>query len=124
MKLEFSENVNEYDEHIIRLSEFDAAQVKKFQAWVNQLATGKETYINITTLDFMKAINCKVILRVSKEDRGIWTTDRVHFICDLTIEGYKKMISLLEPFSKKESKSYQYLYDLDTPIDFLLSGGS
>jgi hypothetical protein len=122
LKLEFLENVNEYDEHIIKLSDFDSAQAIQFRDWISHLITGKEKYLNITTLDFIKPINCKVILRVAEEDLGIWTTDKEHFICDLTIEGYKNIIKLIEPFCKRESKGYQYLYDLDTPIDFLFSG--
>ena len=27
----------------------------------------------------------------------------------------------LEPFCNKETKSYQYLYDLDNPTDFIFS---
>jgi hypothetical protein len=122
MKLEFLKNINEYDEHIIKLYDFDSAQAIQFREWINHLITGKEKYLNITTLDFIKAINCKVILRVADEDLGIWTTDNEHFICDLTINGYKKIINLIDPFCKRESKGYQYLYDLDTPIDFLFSG--
>jgi uncharacterized protein YfbU (UPF0304 family) len=122
MKLEFLANINEYDEHIVKLSDFDSAQARKFQAVVNYLVNEEGKYINITTLDFIQAVNCKVILRVSEEDLGIWTTDNIHFICDLTINSYKNIINLLEPFCKRESKGYQYLYDLDTPIDFLFSG--
>ena len=29
------------------------------------------------------------------------------------------MIELIEPFCKKESKGYQYLYDIDNPIDLM-----
>jgi hypothetical protein len=122
VKLEFSENVNEYDEHVIRLSDFDSVQAKKLQSLINYLITDKDKFINITTLDFIQAINCKMILRVAEEDLGIWTTDKVHFICDLTINSYKNMVNLLEPFCRRESKGYQYLYELDTPIDFLFSG--
>jgi hypothetical protein len=31
------------------------------------------------------------------------------------------MISLLDPFCIKDRKGYQYLYDIDNPIDFLFS---
>ena len=122
MKLEFVANVNEYDEHVVKLSDFDSAQAKKLQSLINYLITDKDKFINITTLDFIQAVNCKMILRVAEEDLGIWTTDNIHFICDLTINGYKNIIKLIEPFCKRESKGYQYLYDLDTPIDFLFSG--
>ncbi|WP_302850212.1 hypothetical protein [Polaribacter cellanae] len=37
------------------------------------------------------------------------------------MESYIEMLRLLEPFCKKESKGYQYLYDVDTPTDLLFA---
>ncbi|WP_299671209.1 hypothetical protein [uncultured Polaribacter sp.] len=39
----------------------------------------------------------------------------------LTLEGFTNMTKLLEPFCQKESKGYQYLYDIDNPTDLLFS---
>jgi hypothetical protein len=54
-----------------------------------------------------------------KTDEGILTKDNQTFFCILTIDGFKKMIKLIAPFCKKESKGYQYLYEIDNPIDLL-----
>jgi len=37
------------------------------------------------------------------------------------MESYVNMITLLEPFCKKESRGFQYLYDVDSPTDLLFS---
>jgi hypothetical protein len=34
-----------------------------------------------------------------------------------------RLISLLAPFCKKETKGYQWLYDVDSKTDFLFSPG-
>lgn len=33
------------------------------------------------------------------------------------------MLKRIEPFCLKESDAFQYLYDLDNPIDFIFSAG-
>ena len=72
-------------------------------------------------IQFIQARNCNLILLIGEEDDGIFSNRDLNFICSLTIESYQKMISLLEPFCIKETKGYQYLYDLDSPTDFLFS---
>jgi hypothetical protein len=62
-------------------------------------------------------------LRIADSDEGITTSDYQHFYCDLTTGSYREMIRLLAPFCEKNTDAYQYLYDLDNPIDFLISGG-
>src|ERR1035437_292245 len=122
MKLEYIEDINGYDEHAIRLSDFDSAQANKFRDVINFIVDNKNP-IELTTLDFIELLNCKLTLRIAEEDKGISTTDYVIFFCDLTIDSYKNITKLLEPFCRKESKGYQWLYDIDTPIGFLFSAG-
>ena len=123
MKLEFLENVNAYNEHVIRLYDFNSAQAGTFRQAVDRLIIDKENSIDLTTLNFIQAINCKLTLRVSESDEGITTNDKKIFFCDLTLNNYNNMSNLLEPFCRKESNGYQWLYDIDTPIDFLFSAG-
>ena len=131
MKLEYIEDINGYDEHAIRLSDFDSAQANKLREVINNLITRnfpplgelEGASIELTTLDFIELLNCKLTLRVSEEDLGISTSDYVIFFCNLTIDSYKNIANLLEPFCKKESRGYQWLYDIDTPIGFLFSAG-
>jgi len=58
---------------------------------------------------------------LSEEDTGMTSEDGSMFFCDLTAASYVQMIKLLEPFCKKESVTYQWLYDVDNITDFLFS---
>ena len=123
MKLELKRNINEFKEHAVRLSDFDSSEAALFRNAIDVLTLDPENTIDLAAFDFVQSVNCYLVLRTSREDRGRITADGVHFICDLTIGSYKNMASLLEPFCRKESKGYQWLYDLDNPIGFLFSAG-
>jgi hypothetical protein len=80
--------------------------------------------LNICELDFIKPVNCNLTLRISDQDLGITSPDNLSFYCDLTIIAYKDMVTLMKPFCVvDDSGGYQWLYDVDTPIDFLISPG-
>lgn len=121
MKLEFLDDVNEYGDQVIRLYNFDKAEAIKFRDAIQTTVIDKNSSLDLLTLDFIEHINCKLILHISETDEGILTMDNETFFCDLTFEGYKNMIQLIEPFCKKESKSFVMLYDVDTQVDFLFS---
>lgn len=123
MKLEFLKNINRYDEHAIRLSDFNSSQASLFSKAIYGLVADSKNNLDLSALDFIHHVNCHLTLRASIEDIGISTTDNVNFFCDLTINTYQNIIGLLEPFLRKESKGYQWLYDIDTPIGFLFSSG-
>jgi hypothetical protein len=123
MKLEFLKNINGYGEHAIRLSDFNSLQAITFRDIVNGLITRDESPVDLAALDFIQSVNCRLTLRTSVEDTGIFTEDNKDFFCDLTTTTYQAIAVLLEPFCRKESKGYQWLYDIDTPIGFLFSAG-
>ena len=123
MKLKFLENINEYDEHAVRLNDFDKSQAAMFLAILNDLIKNKQQFINLSDFEFIESVNCELVLRVSETDEGIVSDDNVHFFCDLTLDAYTEMIKLIEPFCLKETDAYRILYDLDNPIDFIFSAG-
>jgi len=123
MQLDYIDNFNEYGENIIRLYDFDSAQANKFEQAIKQVLITNKKPLELTTLDFIQARNCNLTLRISDEDAGITTSDNKLFFCDMTISGYEQMVLLLEPFCKKETKGFQWLYDIDTLTDFLFSPG-
>jgi len=123
MKLKFLENINEYDEHAVRLNDFDKTQAALFLQILIDLTTNKKTFINLSDCEFIEPLNCELVLRVSETDEGITSKDNKHFVCDLTLKAYAEMIKLIEPFCIKETDSYRILYDLDNPIDFIFSAG-
>ena len=124
MQLDYIENVNAYGDNIVRLYDFDKSQAEKFRQAIQQTIVKNKKQLDLSTLDYILPRNCHLTLRISDTDEGMITTDDINFFCDLTFEGYEKMLVLLEPFCKKETKGYQWLYDdIDTQIDFLFSPG-
>lgn len=123
MKLKFLSDINEYGEHAIRLNDFDKAQASLFFQILSELVSKKINTIELSDFEFIEAVNCSLTLRISETDEGIVTTDYKHFFCDLTTDGYKEMIKLIEPFCIRETDAYRILYELDNPIEFIFSAG-
>ncbi len=121
MKLQFLDNVNEYQDQVIRLYSFDMAEAIKFRDAIQKTIIDSSLPLDLNTLDFIESVNCKLILHISETDEGILTMDKKIFFCDLTLNGYKNMVQLIEPFCLKETKSFKMLYDLDTQVDFLFA---
>jgi hypothetical protein len=121
MKLDYIHHINAYGDHVVRLYDFNKAQATQFRDAVQQhLLVDKKT-LKLSTLDFIESRNCSLTLRLSEEDLGITSSNGKQFYCDLSPEGYVNMIKLLEPFCKKETISFQMLYDVDSLTDFLFS---
>lgn len=121
MKLDYITDFNEYGDSIVRLYEFDRSQAELFKKAVHETIIFKKSTLDLSSLDFIQTRNCNLILQIANEDIGITTSDNEHFVCELTTQGYIQLIALLEPFCNKETRSYQWLYDIDSNIDFLFS---
>jgi hypothetical protein len=121
MKLEFLEDINEYGDDVMRLYDFDKDQAEQFRMAIQETVIENNQSLDLSTLHYLESINCKLIFHIAEEDEGILTHDRKTFFCDLTINGYKNMVRLIEPYCKKETRSFQMLYDLDTEIDLVFS---
>ncbi len=121
MKLEYVEDFNEYEENILRLYNFDKIQAIKFRDLIQDVIVNRKQKLDLSKVDFIENDNYNLILGLFKTDEGIISNDNKNFICALTLDGFKNMLKLLEPFCNKETKSYQYLYDIDNPTDFLFS---
>lgn len=121
MELDYIANLNEFGENVVRLYNFDKSEVIKFRDLIQDTIVNRKLKLDLSQVDFIKARNCNLILGLFKTDEGILSVDDQTFYCALTLEGYKNMLKLLEPFCKKETKGYQYLYDIDNPTDFLFS---
>jgi len=124
MKLEYLGVINEYDDEIIRLYGFDQLEAAKFRSVIQSALLDKKHELDLGSVDFITPLNCSLKLRISAEDIGIISDDKEHFYCDLTYAGYQQMVELLEPFCEKDGLGYyQWLYNLDNPIEFLFSPG-
>lgn len=121
MKIQFIPNINEFDEHMVKLFDFEPAEAELFRLALQKMLKSKEKYLFLPDLEFIEPLNCKLLLRVSEEDEGITTVDYRHFVCDLTEESFKAMDAVIKPFCVKNLKNFNWLYDLDNPIGFLFT---
>jgi len=121
MELDYIENVNELDENVVRLYNFDKAEAIQFRDLIQNVIIDKRKKLDLSEVDFIVPRNCNLLFGLFKSDEGILTKDNETFFCILTLEGYVNMVKLLEPFCQKESRGFQYLYDIDNPTDLLFS---
>lgn len=121
MRLDFIPNVNEHGESVVRLFQFKKEDCIKLCEVIKEKLIEDGKSIDVDTLDFVEPRNCGLTLRLSFDDEGITQEDKVTFYCDLTEETYEKILQKLAPFCLKNLRTHEYLYDLDTPIDFLVS---
>ena len=121
MELDYLENVNGLDENVVRLYNFDKAEAIKFSTLIKDTIIDKKQRLDLSQVDFIEPRNCNLIFGLFKSDEGILSEDNQTFYCILTLDGFNNMLKLVEPFCKKESRGYQYLYDIDNPTDLLFS---
>ena len=121
MELDYIENINGLGENVVRLYNFNKAEAIQFRAVLQDTVIDKKQKLDLSEVDFITPRNCNLIFGLFKSDEGIITKDNETFFCILTLSGFKNMLNLLEPFCKKESRSFQYLYDIDNPTDLLFS---
>ena len=121
MELDYIENVNGLEEHVVRLYNFNMAEAIHFRALLIESIIEKQQPLDLSQVAFIKPRNCNLILGLFTSDEGILSRDQQTFYCVLTLKGFTNMIDLITPFCTKESRGYQYLYDIDNPIDLLFS---
>ena len=121
MEVDFIDNINEYGENVVRLFNFDKYEAIKFRDLIKDTIVKRKQKLVLSQVDFIEIHNCNLILGLFKTDEGIFSVDHKTFYCALTLEGYHTMLNLIEPFCVKDSKGYQYLYDIDNPTDFLFA---
>lgn len=121
MELDYIENVNGLQENVVRLYNFNKAEAIQFSKLIQETVLDRKERLDLSKVPFIAPRNCNLIMGLFKSDEGILSKDNKTFYCILTFDSFKKMLKLIEPFCKKESRGYQYLYDIDNPTDLLFS---
>ena len=121
MQLDFIDNINEFEESLIRLYDFDSSEALLFKELIEEDIIKQNKKVNLAAIDFIEPRNCNMIMGIGKEDDGILSKDMETFFCILTKETYQNIVKLIQPFCEKETKAHQLLYDIDNPIDFLFA---
>jgi hypothetical protein len=80
MKLEYLDDLTDGGKYprvdpvsLIRLFDFDPAQARMFRDAIQQTMIDRQGELDLSSLDFIKPVNCQLILRISREDEGIST---------------------------------------------------
>jgi hypothetical protein len=128
MKLEFLDDITDTNQNkdvffkqLIRLYHFNANEALRLSELINTTIIEKESSLDLGNVDFIEAINCSLQLKLSNSSFGIKAIDTFNFNCYLTKEDFLIMIERIKQFSKVELNEYQWLYDIDTPIELLFS---
>lgn len=121
MKLDYIDELNGFGDNMVRLFDFDMDESIMFRDALINFIYSDSIYLKLADLEFVEPRNCTLALFKNDKDEGIISEDDENFFCALTVEGYQSMIELLEPFCNKETKGYQFLYEVDSLTDFLFS---
>lgn len=121
MKLEYLGIVNDDKDEIVRLFDFESGEALKLKEEIAFFLLRDISELQISNLPFLNSINCNLKFRKSNENKGILKSTDNTFVCELTNESFQNMILLIEPFCLKDKSGFQWLYDINTPIDLLFS---
>lgn len=128
MKLEFLSDISEggkykqvISENLIRLYDFNEQETRELTRMIDQIVIKNNQPLDLSTIDFIKPVNCRLILRSAPVDDGIIKTNEVDvFGCNLTVPAYRQLIDRM----KNVTGGYHWLCETsDDAIDFLYSPG-
>ena len=100
MEIDYLDDINGHDQNIVRLYNFNKAEAILFRDLLKETIIKNRQKLDVSKVDFIESRNCNLIFGLFKSDEGILTKDNETFFCILTIEGFNKMIELIEPFCK------------------------
>ena len=129
MKLEYLDDISDggkykdvVSENLIRLYDFGQKETTQLIDLIYQRIIIDKQSLDLTTLDFIKSVNCHLILQVSSSDNGVMQTDRPSFFtCRLTEQTF---ITAIEYMKAAADSGYNWLCDTSSDdIDFLYSAG-
>jgi hypothetical protein len=121
MKIDFIPNINAFGDAVVRLYDFDREEAIKLKDEIEKVLIDEKRSLSLSDMECIEPMNCDLTLRINDEDLGIVSAKERTFFCDLTFEGYLNMMELIDPFCTRDTIGYQYLYDLDIPVDLLFS---
>lgn len=104
---------------IICLSHFSKAELLMLIQSLKDVQKGN--VIVLPEQAYMCYKEVKLELRLSNRDYGISQENEMSFVCNLSVSAYKNAINLIDQLLTNEMNGFQWLYDIDIPIELLLS---
>jgi hypothetical protein len=134
MKLEYLNDLTDngkypsaYPHQLIRLYDFTKTEAKQLIDMIHSNVIIDQVPFELSTVDFIKSINCSLKFQIDDKDYGIETpSSGNNFICRLTVQSFKEMIGYMEVFADETNSlgGYNWLYDpSENKIDLLFSPG-
>jgi hypothetical protein len=121
VKLQHLPSAPTVDEELVRLFDFGPEESNMLVAAITLWLRDTSAPLDLAKLPFISAVNCTLRLVMVAQDEGIHEVSTDIYDCRLTVDSFRRMLELMGPFSKSETRGYQWLYDLETPIEFLFS---
>ena len=127
MKLEFLSDISNggqfreiVSDNLVRLYDFTQKQTEVLTDLIYQNLIVERRVLDLSTVEFIQQVNCRLVLQVTLHDNGILkTSDPDLFTCNLTEQSYRKLIEIM-----KAAADYNWLCERsDDDIDFLYSVG-
>ena len=128
MKLEYLDDISNggkykdvVSENLIRLYDFNQKETTELTELIYQKLIVHKQKLHLSSLDFVRPVNCQLIFQLSSVDKGILKTENPNvFTCDLTEQSFLTAIE----FMKAVDSGYNWLCDTsEDDIDFLYSTG-
>jgi len=126
MELEFYENVNtdHPNDSIFCIKNFTKEELTKLSMEIDNLMDGY-LHINLSDLSYINNLTKKtLILKTGRENKGIIKINENMYECILEKTQYIEMKKILFQLIANEAEitiGYNWLYNIVTDIDFLLS---
>ncbi len=131
MKLEYLDDITDGGKYpnadpdtLLRVFSFDQQEVQELINHIQDRVIDKKESLEISTLHFVKPLNCKLKLEISTEDVGIDLSSERRFVCRLSLNSYINMLSNIRAFCDMNNgmSGYIWLYDPAVEkIDLLFS---
>lgn len=114
-------NLDYLDDQIVCLTNFDKKDLIGLKKSFLDVCRSKT--IILSEQHFIEGSDCKLILDLSIENRGLIELAMNVYNCLLTKNEYIEIVKRIDLFVENgyDQKTYLWLYDINNPIDFLLS---
>jgi hypothetical protein len=117
MKLEYLQDLTAngkfkhvVSQNLIRLWDFGCQESKQFQTLIKDfVADDLKSTLSLDQQDFIEPLNCKLTLIKDRANNGINRLSDDAFTCNLSIDSFKHIVKLVEPFVHEDSSGHQWL---------------
>jgi hypothetical protein len=124
VKLEYLRQIDPEDPRrsIVRLYEHKPGEVLQLIDVLRALSNRRKTEVGLETMSFVEPIDgCRLLLKCGDSDKGIVDLGSCCLECELKEESWETAARRAESLIAAGAGAFQWLYDVATPIEFLLS---